>query len=103
MSEQYDEEFKRKHPELFRLYRDEPVTAETIKTEAEKPFKDTAPEITKKQDDAVKAYQEDKVKAYLSKGPGSQMFKGQGGRNTGGLVSKPKTKTKTKKILGKKT
>ena len=51
----------------------------------------------------MKAYQEDKVKAYLSKGPGSQMFKGQGGRNTGGLVSKPKTKTKTKKILGKKT
>jgi len=40
--EQYDEEFRRKHPELFRNYRKEPVTAETIKTEAEKPFKDTA-------------------------------------------------------------
>ena len=75
----------------------------TFTPDVGKPFKDTAPEITKKQDDAVKAYQEDKVKAYLSKGPGSQMFKGQGGRNTGGLVSKPKTKTKTKKILGKKT
>ena len=42
MSEQYDKEFRRKHPELFRHYRDEPVTAETIKTEAEKPFKATA-------------------------------------------------------------
>tara|TARA_A100001037_G_scaffold293266_1_gene309664 strand:+ start:950 stop:2371 length:1422 start_codon:yes stop_codon:yes gene_type:complete len=40
--EQYDEAFRRKHPELFRNYRKEPVTAETIKTEGEKPFKDTA-------------------------------------------------------------
>ena len=40
--DQYDEEFRRKHPELFRNYRKEPVTAETIKTEGEKPFKDTA-------------------------------------------------------------
>ena len=40
--DQYDEEFRRKHPELFRNYRKEPVTAETIKTETEKPFKDAA-------------------------------------------------------------
>ena len=40
--EQYDEEFRRKNPSLFRNYREEPVTAETIKEEHEKPFQNLA-------------------------------------------------------------
>ena len=40
--EQYDEEFRRKNPSLFRNYRDEPVTAETIKEEHERPFQNLA-------------------------------------------------------------
>lgn len=37
--EQYDEEFKRKNPSLFSNYRDEPVTAESIKEDHEKPMR----------------------------------------------------------------